>query len=173
MVSVPAHRLRVAPQTHPNSFRGAPPTTRGIAPARPATRAAVSSEHTSAQSECLSPAAIAMTAQMFYSDAKYNCINCLEEGVDLQDPVIAEDGRVYCRQCIQGWINECSGRGHGKTVSLLTNLKMGHRLVPLPSRQQNLLNLRAQSFLGNLSPELADTVQVSIPDEYIYIYIYV
>jgi len=114
-----------------------------------------------------------MTAQMFYSDAKYNCINCLEEGVDLQDPVIAEDGRVYCRQCIQGWINECSGRGHGKTVSLLTNLKMGHRLVPLPSRQQNLLNLRAQSFLGNLSPELADTVQVSIPDEYIYIYIYV
>lgn len=100
---------------------------------------------------------------MFYSDVKYNCMSCLEEGVDLQDPVIAEDGRVYCRQCIQDWINVCSGNGRGKAVSLLTNLKMGNRLVPLPLRQQTRLNPRAQSFLGNPSQAHVD-VQVIMPD---------
>ena len=58
---------------------------------------------------------------------EYGCLICLAN--DLQDPMLAEDGRVYCQICIVDWFMH-----KRPPTSPLTNLRISENLVPRPRR---------------------------------------
>ena len=67
------------------------------------------------------------TVGEYDDDEEYECLICrdlMHAKVDC-DPVLAEDGRVYCRPCIEKWFRV-------KSTSPLTNLPIGRRLEPRP-----------------------------------------
>jgi len=67
------------------------------------------------------------TVGEYDDDEEYACLICrdlMHAKVDC-DPVLAEDGRVYCRACIEKWFRV-------KSTSPLANLPIGRRLEPRP-----------------------------------------
>jgi hypothetical protein len=71
-------------------------------------------------------------------DDEYQCLVHLCR--PLSDPVLAQDGRVYCRSCIEKWFRQCQEDRRPPT-SPLTNLEIGQTLVPRPRRTRERVHV--------------------------------
>ena len=93
------------------------------------------------------------TVREYDADEEYECVICTElmhAKVDC-DPVLAEDGRAYCRPCIEKWFT------NGRLTSPLTNLPIGRKHQPLHqacTRTHSLssMNVKRRASRANKRP---------------------